>query len=158
MARSYSKFYKSTISRVSANEAPLILLEIYHPDLEQPVRVVNDTQDLISNGKTFIACAFRVTLPADQERTIPKATLAVDNVGRDLMYWIERSAGGRGAKATFMQVMRSRPDLIEWQTMMNLENVDCTFETVTGQLGYTDIYQRPAIAMQYRPDTSPGVF
>ena len=142
----------------AANEAPLILLEINHADLEQPVRVINDTQDLTSNGKTFIACPFSVTLPADQERIIPKATLAVDNAGRDLMYWIETSSGARGAQATFMQVMRSRPDLIERQTTMNLENVDCTFEKVTGQLGYADIYQRPAIAMQYRPDTSPEVF
>lgn len=158
MPRPYSKAYKSTISRVSADEAALIALQIDHPALSEPVRVINDTQDLRINGKLFVACPFSVTLPADQERTIPKATLTVDNVGRELMYWIETSGGGKGAKATFMQVMRSRPDLIEWQTTMSLENVNCTFEQVTGQLGYTNIAQRPAIALQYRPDSAPGVF
>ena len=31
------------------------------------------------------------------------------------------------------------------------------FQYVSG-ITWFDIYQRPAIALQYRPDTSPGVF
>lgn len=158
MTRSYSSAYKSTLSSVSAQEAPLVLLEIDHPLLTVPVRVINDTQDLVSNGNTFIACPFRCILPDDYESQLPKAKLAVDNVGQDLMYWIETSNGGQGSTVKFMQIMRSRPDLIEWQITMNLYNVNVTMQEVTADLGFDNLFSRPAICIQYRPDNSSGIF
>ena len=154
----YTDAFKSTISRLSAPEVPLIALQIDHRDLDEPIRVINDRQDLTIQGKRFVACGFTVTLPADQERTIPKAQLEIDNVGRDLMYWIETSHGGKGATAKFMRVMRSAPDVIEWQTTMDAKNLTCTFQRVSCNLAYVNINQRPAIALAYRPDTAPGVF
>lgn len=136
----------------------MILLEIYHPDLSAPVRVINDTQDLTSNGNLFIACPFRFVLPDDFEGQIPKAKLAVDNVGRDLMYWIETSGGGEGSTVRILQIMRSRPDTIEWEITMNLFNVMVTMQEVSADLGYEKLYSKPAILWQYRPDNSPGVF
>ena len=158
MPRAYSVEYKSTLAATSAPESPLILLEITHPGLTQPVRVINDTQNLTSNGNEYIACQFRCTLPDDFENQLPKATLAVDNVGKELMYWVESSAGGYGAKAHFMQVMRSRPDQVEWEITLNLSNVKATVQEVTGDLGYDNIFTRPAISMRYDPFSAPGIF
>jgi hypothetical protein len=156
--RAYSAAYKSTLAATCAPEAPLTLLEITHPDLPVPVRVVNDTQNIASNGNEYIACAFRCQLPDDLEEQLPKAQLAIDNVGRELMYWIETSAGGHGAQARFMQVMRSRPDDIEWEISINLSNVKCTVSQVTAELGYDDIFSRPAVALRYDPFHFPGIF
>lgn len=158
MARNYTPQYKSTLSRVSGEEAPLFLLEINHPSLDVPVRVINDTQDLVSNGNTYIACPFRCVLPDDFEGQLPKARLAVDNVGRDLMHWVETSGGGAGSTVNLTQVMRSRPDTIEWSISMNLYNVQATMQEITAELGYENLFAKPAIKMQYRPDNSPGVF
>jgi len=158
VARTYSSQYKSTLSRVSSEETPLFLLEISHASLDAPVRVVNDTQDLTSNGNLYIACPFRCVLPDDFEGQLPKARLAVDNVGRDLMYWIETSGGGAGSTVKLIQVMRSRPDTIEWSINMNLYNVQATMQEVTAELGYENLFAKPAIKKQYRPDNSPGVF
>lgn len=158
MARAYSAAYKSTLAGVSSSEAPLILLEINHTALPQPVRVVSDTQDITSNGSLFVACPFRCDLPDDFENQLPKARLAIDNVGRDLMYWIETSQGGAGSTCRFMQVMRSRPDLIEWEITMALTNVKCTPLEVSADLGFENLFNRPACQMTYRPDTAPGIF
>lgn len=158
MTRAYSAQFKSTLAAVSPQEAPLILLEISHPSLSVPVRVVNDMQDLISNGNAFIACPFRCVLPDDYEGQLPKAKLAVDNVGRDLMYWIETSSGGQGSSVRFMQIMRSNPDLIEWEITMNLYNVNVTMQEISAELGFQNLFAKPAIAMQYRPDNSMGLF
>lgn len=158
MPRAYSAEYKSTLAATSAPESPLILLEIAHSGLVTPVRVVNDTENITSCGNEFIACAFRCTLPDDFENQLPKATLAIDNVGKELMYWIEASGGGYGAKARFMQVMRSRPNLIEWEITVNLSNVRATAEEVSGDLGYDNIFTRPAISMRYDTFTAPGIF
>ena len=158
MARAYSAAYKSTLASTAAPEAPIILLEINHADLTQPVRVVNDTQNITSNGVEYIACGFRCELPDDFENQLPTATLAVDNVGKELMYWIETSGGGQGATARFIQVMRSRPDQIEWEITMSLTNVKATTEEVTADLGYENTFTRPAISMRFDPFTAPGIF
>lgn len=158
MARPYSAEYKSTIAGTSAPEAPIVLLTINHDALPEPVRVVNDTQEITSNGALFLACPFRCELPDDFEGQLPRARLAVDNVGRDLMYWIETSSGGQGSTVTFSQVMRSRPNQIEWSITMYLYNVTANWQEVSGDLGFDNLFGRPSVQMVYSPRMAPGVF
>jgi len=158
MAKPYSPEYKSTLAKVSAPEAPFIMLEIDHPDLVEPIRIINDTQELTSNGNVYIACPFRCILPDDYENQLPKARLAVDNIGRELMYWIETTAGGNGSTVRFMQIMRSRPDQIEWEITMSLYNVQATMQEISAELGFENLFSKPAINIQYRPTNSPGLF
>lgn len=158
MVKPYSSQYKSTLAKVSSEEAPLVLLEITHPSLSIPVRVVNDMQDVMSNGSLFLACPFRFVPPDDYENQLPKARLAIDNVGRDLMYWIETTSGGQGSAVRAMNIMRSRPDQIEWSISMNLYNVQVTMKEVTAELGFDNLFAKPAVARQFRPDNSPGLF
>ncbi|MEY2632169.1 MAG: hypothetical protein RIR00_823 [Pseudomonadota bacterium] len=154
----YSAAYKSTLAATSAPEAPLMLLEIDHPALSQPVRVVNDNLDIVSNGHTFLACGFRLVLPSDFENQLPKAELAVDNVGRELMQWVETSSGGQGATARMMQIMRSRPDLIELDVTFEMTNVKANAHEVSAELGYENLFSKPVVNLRYDPFTTPGVF
>jgi len=158
MARDYSDAYKSTLAEVNAPEAPLILLEIDHAELDEPVRVVNDTQDLTSNGNLYVGFPFRCVLPDDFENQLPKARLSIDNVSRDLMYWIETTGGGQGSTATFKQVLRSNPDLIEWQIQMSLFNVNVTMQEISAELGFENLFGKPAVSFRYNPTNSPGLF
>lgn len=158
MPRNYSDQFKSTLSSVNSEEAPYILLEISHSELSSPVRVINDTQDLTCNGNIYIGCPFRALMPDDFENQLPKASIAIDNVSKDLMYWIEQSGGAKDSTVRFMQVMRSRPDLIEWEITMNLCNISCTPKEITGELGYENLFTKPAVSMQYRNSNSPGIF
>lgn len=156
--RTYSSEFVSTVSGLSPAEPPLIALEIQHADLPEPVRVVNDNADLVSNGHTFIAAPFRFVLPDDQESQAPKASLAVSNVGKPLMQWIEASNGAKGATVRIMQIMRSRPDVIEYETTMGLANITADVREVSGALGYDNLLARPSVSLRYAPDTHPGVF
>ena len=158
MPRPYSSIYKSTLAQVSAPETPYILLEIDHPELTDPIRIINDTQDLTSNGDLYIGCPFRCVLPDDFENQLPKARLSVDNIGRELMFWIETTAGGNGSSVRFMQIMRSRPDQIEWEITMSLYNVQVTMQEISAELGFENLFSKPAINVQYRPTTTPGLF
>lgn len=158
MPKEYSAQYKSTLAEVNAEESPLILLEIDHPELTQPVRVVNDTTDVTSNGDTYIAFPFRCVLPDDFENQLPKARLSIDNVSRDLMFWIETTGGGQGSTATFKQIMRSNPDLIEWHIQMSLFNVTVNMQEISAELGFENLFGKPAVTFKYRPDNSPGLW
>lgn len=158
MARQYTDAFKSTLAEVNATESPLILIEINHEALDQPVRVVNDMDDIVSNSNTYVAYPFKCVLPDDYENQLPKAQIVIDNVGRELMYWIETTGGGQNSTCTFKQILRSNPDLIEWQITMNLFNVQVTMENVTAELGFENLFSKPAITRRYRPDTAPGLF
>ena len=158
MARPYSAQYKSTLAQVSMQETPLILLEINHPELGTPIRVVNDTVDITSNSNLFLAFPFTCVLPDDYENRLPKARLSISNVGKDLMYWLETTDGGIGATAKFQQIMRSRPDQIEWEITMSLFNVMATNSQISAELGFENLFAKPAISIFYRPETSPGLF
>ena len=45
MSTHHSRHYKEVVGATSADESPVILLEIAHPDLVEPLRVANDVQD-----------------------------------------------------------------------------------------------------------------
>jgi len=158
MPRSYSATARSGMNAVSSRERPLILLEIDHPDLAAPVRVVRDTQDITVNGNVFVAMGFDITLPDDLGEGLPRARLSIDNVGRELTTWLEASRGGQGATCRIMQVMRSTPTVIEFDMTMDLSNVVMTPDRVTGTLGFDDTLNRPGVTLTYRPDTAPGLF
>lgn len=158
MAKPYTRRFKEVIHSTGAKEAPLLLLEINHVDLTTPIRVVNDNQDLVHNGNTFTAMAFRATLPDDLEQGNPRATLAVDNVGRELTQWLELSGGGRGATVRMVQVLRSVPNTVEWDVTLDLADVQVNLLEVSGSLGFEDILNLPGIPLTYRPDVAPGIF
>jgi hypothetical protein len=157
MPKNYSAGFKEETAATSGEE-PVYLLEITHPQLAVPVRVVRDTQDLVSNGNTFIALSFDIQLPDDVQSQLPRATLRLDNVGRELTQWIEGSNGGKGAKVRLMQVLRSTPNVLEYDATLDLLDVRQNVSFIYGELGYEDTLNLPALAETYRPDNTPGVF
>jgi len=158
MARTYSLTARRQLHTTASDDPPLVLLEITHVDLPDPVRVVGDSQDLMSNGDLFVGLGFRVRLPDDTQGQQPRAELSVDNVGRELMQWIEQSAGGRNAKVRFMQVLRSNPDNIEWEISMYLNNIKASVAEVSGELGFPRLLDVPAVQLRADPQTMPGIF
>lgn len=157
MTRSYTSAAKTEFNATSG-DAPLVLMEITHDALAEPIRVVNNTEDVTSGGHTYTAMGFRVTLPDDYEGRVPKARLSVDNIGRELTQWLEIAGGGEGALVRLMQVMPAALNTIEWEITLELANVAVDTYQVTGELGFDDLLGKQAIPLTYRPDTTPGVF
>lgn len=157
MAKSYTAHFKEETSSTTGSE-PSYLLEITHTQLAVPVRVCNNTEDIVSNGNTFIACAFRIQLPDDVAQTMPKVPIAIDNIGRELTQWLEASNGGKGAVVKIMQVMRDTPNVIEQSYELFLMNVHQNIMEVSGELGMENILDMPCLAATYNPETSPALF
>ncbi|HDR9585263.1 TPA: DUF1833 family protein [Burkholderia stabilis] len=137
---------------------PLILLELSHALLGEPLRFVNDNRDIVSNGRRYIACAFQFVWPDDQDQQAPAAQLSISNIGGGLGAFFERTHGGKGTRITARQIMRSNPDFVEDELRLDLRNIEVTMQAVTGQLGYTRILDIPGTAYTYRPETAPGIF
>jgi len=158
MARPKSPRFHEAAQSVSATESPLILLEVRHALLVEPMRLVNDVQDVICNGATYLAAQFRFTWPDDADKATPHAQLRIANGGGDVGAFFERTHGGRGATVRVLQIMRSLPDFVEDDLLLDLSNIEVTAKTVAGQLGYDEVLNKVGTAYTYRPETAPGLF
>lgn len=158
MPANYSSEARQNHLATSADEPFLVAIEITHPDLAIPARFVNDSQNIFIQGNEFFATAFRVALPDDKNQQLPQARLEVDNVGRELTQWLEFSRGGKGARCRIIQVLRSDPNLIEFDMTMDLTGLVIDNMTVNGVLGFQNTLGQTAVAIRFDPLTSPGLW
>lgn len=154
----YSVPARRNLLATTPDDPFLVLVEITHPDLAIPIRVVNNTENIISNGDEFFAIPFEITLPDSKDQQVPKARLSVDNVGRELTQWLEVSQGGKGAKCRIMQILASDPDVVEFDMTMDLTGLSINNLTVSGELGFRDTLNQSAVAVRYDPRTAPGLW
>jgi hypothetical protein len=157
MARNFSQGFKLNLTSISPEENILYALEINHKALATPIRVVNDTLDLISNGETYLACGFNISLLSDSEKELPKARISVTTIKNDLQHFIESSNGAQEATITIKLLRRSEPDTIEHELTCDLLNLSVDYFTVTGTLGFDNILGRDAINVNYSSKESPGL-
>lgn len=153
-----SRKWQQQTNATGGEQGAVILLEICHPMLEAPVRIIGDTQDLVSNGNTYTACAFQLTLPDDVDQRYPRAQLSIDNIGEELTQWLEASGGGDGATCRIMQVLREDPNHLEADITLDMTSLHLDHLVVTADLGFEDVLDLPAVAVAYRPEITPELF
>lgn len=75
----------------AAGVIPLVLLEITHPTLSDPIRLVNDTvselglTDIVHGGQLYAAYPFDIILPGEDDEAPVSARLSVDNIDRSVV-------------------------------------------------------------------------
>lgn len=158
MPRNISKSFKANVSTISCAETPAVLIEITHESLANPVRVTNAGADIISNSNLFINCPFRVTLPSDNEGSVPVVTLELTNIGRSLSYWIDQSLGARDAQARIMLVMKSNPDQVEYEICTDIQSMTMNMVTISARLGFENLLNKRSVPIIYNFETAPGLF
>ncbi len=158
MPNTYTSAGRRNLLATSADEPFLVLLEISHPELDEPVRVVNDTVNITARGNEYVACPFELVLPDDVAEQVPKAQLRVDNIGRELTQWLEYSRGGKGAKCRIIQALRSDPDVFEYDMTLDMSGISIDNLAVTADLGFQNTLMLPAVAVRYDPKSTPGAF
>ncbi|MFT4190833.1 MAG: DUF1833 family protein [Comamonas sp.] len=156
-ARKSTRFRRAA-QQLSPDDRPLMLLELSHALLPEPMRFVNDNADIVSRERLYLASAFEFVWPDDQDGRTPAASLAIANFSGGVGAFFERTHGGRGAVITAIQIMRGAPDFVEDELTLDLRNIEVTVKSVTGQLGYDDILNKSAVGYTYRPETAPGLF
>ena len=171
----YSPKGRRNLLATSADEPIVVALEIFHTDLAEPIRVVNDSIDLWVEDHQFVACRFQLIRPDDVDQQVPKARLSVDNIGRELTQWLEQSNGGKGAWCRMITVLRSQSEeyaidyfaevytygeapIIEYEMTMELTGLSIDNFAVSGDLGYQETLNQAAVAVRYDPVTAPALW
>lgn len=146
------------LQRITDPGGVLMLLEITHPNFAEPVRLVNDTRDLVALGFNWIALPFAITLPNDTSKESPRARLQMDNVGRDLSADLESLPPRASLKATIRMVHRTTPGVIDYEFRAPLSGVRIMGPTVTASMGRDDMLRTSAVLKRFDPGTAPSLF
>ena len=159
MARTVPSAVVSAINAQTTSSVFLVLMDIVHPSFTT-VRIVNNTEDITSNGNTYTAFPFNVVLPPDTEEFQPKLQVGVVNVTRLLIDEVRTIAGSdQRAKATITVIEASDPDTA-LATYSNFEVVNLRYDAneMSFDLIIDTFLTEPFPAGSFTPSTFPGLF
>lgn len=154
----FSDNFKINVNKLNADQAVLACLEIRHPFISDPIRIVNDSIKLISNGETYLPMGFDLKRHDDIEGELPKCSITFQNVGRILTKWIDSSGGGSKATFDVLLIRRSDPDNIEEQIRFEIQNCTTTSESITFTLVIQNNLIKRAMNYFFDKKRAPGLF
>lgn len=133
----------------------LALLTIEHPSI-QPIRVVNNNENVVSGGNTFIAYPFNINLPPDAEDP-GAAELQIANVDRSIIEALEAITDP--PICTVQIILASTPNVIEyeWGNLV-LRTATADDLTVTAQIGHPPIDNMPYPPMRVTQRDFEGLY
>ncbi|MDE0407473.1 MAG: DUF1833 family protein, partial [Alphaproteobacteria bacterium] len=150
--------YRRALRESAPTDRLLTALEISHPAIARPARVINDTQGRRIEGNDYVALRFDARLADDIAGQAPQAELAIDNIGRELTQWIEAAGGGIGATVRVMLVLGLPDPPVEWEVTLDVAGMSVDQERVTARLGFDPLLGGAAVTLRHDPQTSPGLF
>ena len=150
--------YAHALRAASPEAVVLYALEIRHPALSEPVRVVNDGVDHRIEGRRYVALRFAARPADDTQGKAPQAELMIDNIGRELMAWVEAADGGVGATVRMLRVVAGDSHEPEWEMTFDVARVRADQRHLVVSLGFDPLLDRSAVLLRHDPETSPGLF
>lgn len=153
--RTLSTAATQSLADEDTGEVWLVLLSLSHPDLGEPLRVVNNTEDIVSGGHTFYALPFDLELPDDGPEP-GVARLRIDNVSREIVTLVRSIVAP--PTVTIDVVLADQPDTSELTiTHLTLREVRYSAAHVMGTLYFEDVATE-AVAELITPARFPGLF
>lgn len=144
------------LQEVSSPVAWLFLLKIQTPD-NPPLYLVNNNQEFISQGITYLPYPFQIILPEDTGDKLPMVTLSISNIDGSI---IDAIRGFSQAPEISVKLVSSAyPDLVEKElNYLKLRNVSYDALNVTGQLETVNVLSRRFPEGTYDPVHFPAIF
>jgi len=138
-------------NRLDQDSPWLILLDIAIEG-EDTMYLVNNTEDIVFEGRTYIAFAFNVDQPKESSKgELPSIQLSVANATRTLQAYVEQYQGGVGATVTIRIVNAGNlgEDYAELTVTLNVMSCKCTAQWVTFTLSAVNPLNRKFPPEQY---------
>lgn len=134
------------------------------PGAQNALRAINDTEMQTIDGHDYNAIPFIVRWPNQSSERLPRAQLAIDNVGRDLTSWLHASGGLSGARVKLMRILRSETDAgdvtlaVGRAVELDVMGVRMEALAVHIDLGNALSRDQPAVAARITPIYAPSIF
>lgn len=160
MPRSTSMAFVAAAAAQQTSEALLALVTISHPSIiGGPLRLVQDMQDLTSNGNLYTAFPFSVQLPDDSDDGVAQVKLTIDNVDQSIMVALRGLAPTEPPTVQVDLVLSSQPNVVEASfPNMTLRNVTGDALTIEGELRMDEEDLSTFPQDSFTPQNFPGMF
>jgi hypothetical protein len=144
------------IQSTSSASAWLYLLTIStlgKPDLH----LVNNNEEITSNGITYAPFPFSLTLPVDTGEKLPRISLNISNISVEIIDAIRAEL--TPPVLTIELISSAYPDIVEKRLdFLKLRMVSYDATTITGELEVTNVLNSGFPAESYTPVRYPGLF
>lgn len=155
--RNTSTLLQQAIFAPSTKEVILLLLKISHPNLVEPIRVVNNFEPIVSQGYTWSAFPFEITMPSESDDQLPIMSLKIDAVDRQIITVVRNLQGP--PEVTLDIVLASQPDIVEATVQgFRMKSVSYNSLTVEAELRLEEILTEPFPQHAFTPALFPGLF
>ncbi|MEQ1844643.1 MAG: DUF1833 family protein [Nitrospira sp.] len=160
MARSVSALFKQAVTAQETGEALVAITSISHASIVNgPLRLVNNLQNVVSNGNTYTAFPFEVTLPEDHQDALPKVRLVLDNIDRSIVQAIRSIPPNSPPTVQIDLVLAGQPDIVELSFPdLTLRQVSYDALTIEGVLVIDEDDLEPFPADSFTPLNFPALF
>ncbi len=134
----------------------LMLVTLTHPSFTT-VRLVNNSEDIVSNGQTFTAFPMNIRLPADDGETTREVSIEFDNVSRELIDELRTVTTPIEVKVEM--ILASNPDDIQVTLdELKMRNVTYNKSRVSARLYLDSFLNVELTSEKYSPKLYPGLF
>ncbi len=160
MSRTTSTLFKSMANAQETGEVLLALVTITHSSIiGGPLRVVQDLQDITSNGNVYTAFPFEITLPSDSDDGPAKVMLRIDNIDRSIAQTIRTIPPSSPPTVQVDIIVASQPDTVELSMPnMTLRNVSGDAFQIEGELRMDEEDLITFPEGSFTPQHFPGLF
>lgn len=170
--------WREAMAAAPANRVDLVTLELVHPAFTEggdpvSIRAVADTQDrtftLESNAPlgggapaTFTAIPFAFSWPTQAEGQTGEVTLRIDNIGREIMPYIEDAAASQAPLLIYVRLIVV--DLADGSVfyagtpfVLYMREVTVAEDAVEGRASGADLANIQILRLAYDLETYPGL-
>ena len=124
---------------------------------EEPLRVVNNNETIVSRGMAYAPFPFTVVLPPDDSESLPKVQLTLQNVDTSIIEYIRSQL--TPPSITIELVTTAYPDQVEvGLNFLKLTSVTYDAIQIQGSLDVDNFLAQRFPAEAYMPPQFPGLF
>ena len=157
MANQLSPALINQIFSQESNDPFLALLTLNHDTFDNPIYLVNNSVDIVSNGITYTAFPFIITLPADDGETARNFKIEFDNVS--LLLIEEIRSVTTPIQVKIEMILASMPDDIQMsQDELKIQNVTYNKQRVVATIIMDTFLTTEITSERYGPTNFKGLF
>jgi len=135
----------------------LFLIKMTHPSWGADQLLVNNNEDIISRGETYLALPMNVKLPQDDGESVPQVQLEIDNVSIDLIDEIRSIT--TPIQVSLVGALASNPDIWEVELHeLKISTISYDKEKITATLILDGFLSQTIPSEHYNPSNFPGLF
>lgn len=149
--------FKINVNKHNANEKIIMLVKVVHPTLSSSIRLVQDNQKIIFEDEEYIPFPMSIKMENQIEGELPKATITIPNVAKQIVKWVDVTMGASGASIDVVLTRRSTLSR-DYEVTFDIEGVVITSESITFSMSVQNNLVKPAIRWRYDTSHAIGLF